>query len=129
MNGQKKIIRIIAWVRPRSHSKPLFKVLNILNMDNIGTSQIARFMYHVYNHNTLDIFSSMLTRNTEINSHETRQSDHTHIPLTRKENGKANIRYNGAIIWTHIMKSSIRVDESEYVFIKDLIYMILNGMS
>ena len=85
-------------------------------------------MYHVYNHNTLDIFLSMFTRNTEIYSHETRQSDHFHIPLIQKEIGKANIGYKGAIIWSDIMKSSIRVNESEYVFIKDLRYMILNGM-
>ena len=48
--------------------------------------------------------------------------------MIRKEIGKANIRYKGAIIWNDIMKSSIRVNESEYVFIKDLRYMILNGM-
>ena len=125
---QKKIIRIIAGVRPRSHSKPLFKELNIMNIENIGKFQIARFMYHIYNHNALDIFISMFTRNKEIHTHETRQSDHFHIPLTRKEIGKANIRYKGAIIWNDIMKSSIRVNESEYVFIKDLRYMILNGM-
>ena len=70
---QKKIIRIIDGVRPRSHSKPLFKELNIMNIENIGKFQITRFMYHIYNHNALDIFISMFTRNTEIHTHETRQ--------------------------------------------------------
>ena len=70
----------------------------------------------------------MFTRSTEIHTHETRQSNHFHIPLTRKAIGKANIRYKGAIIWNDIMKNSIRVNESEYVFIKGLRYMILNGM-
>ena len=99
-----------------------------MNIENIGKFQIARFMYHIYNHNALDIFISMFTRNKEIHTHETRQSDHFHIPLVRKEIGKANIRYKGAIIRNDIMKSSIRVNESEYVFIKDFRYMILNGM-
>ena len=69
----------------------------------------------------------MFTRNTEIHSHETRQSDQFHLPLIRKEIGKTNIRYKGAIIWNDIMKSGISVNDSEYVFIKDLKQIILDG--
>ena len=41
---QKRIIRITARVRPRSHPKPLFKELNILNIEYIGNFQSARFL-------------------------------------------------------------------------------------
>ena len=84
-------------------------------------------MYHVY-HNTLDVFISMFTRNTEIHSHETRQSDQFHLPLIRKEIGKTNIRYKGAIIWNGIMTSGIRVNDSEYLFIDDFKHIILDGL-
>ena len=50
---KKKIVRIISGVRPRTHSEPLFKQLKILNIDNINKFLMGRFMYHIYNYNTL----------------------------------------------------------------------------
>ena len=85
-------------------------------------------MYHVYNYNILEVFISMFTRNAEIYSHETRQSDQFHLPLIRKEIGKTNIRYKGAKIWNDIMKNGVRVNDSEYVLIKDLKHIILDGL-
>ena len=70
----------------------------------------------------------MFTRNTEIHSHETRQSDQFHLSLIRMKIGKTNIRYKGAIIWNDILKRGITVNVSEYVFMKDLKHIILDGL-
>ena len=53
---QNKIIRIIAGVKPRTHTEPLFKSLNILNVFNINKYLIGRFMFHVYHGNALEAF-------------------------------------------------------------------------
>ena len=49
---QKKIVRIIQGARPRTHTKPLFdaKILDVFQIDKY---LIGKFMYNVYNSNTL----------------------------------------------------------------------------
>ena len=42
---QKKIVIIIAGVRPRTHSEPLFKQCEILNIVEINKSLIGKFMF------------------------------------------------------------------------------------
>ena len=56
---QKKIVRIIHGVRPRTGTKPLFEDAKILDVFQINKYLIGKFMYNVYNSNTLDIFKSM----------------------------------------------------------------------
>ena len=55
----KKIVRIILGVRPRTHSEPLFKKYEILNIVEIDKYLIGKFMYHVHNKSTLDVFITM----------------------------------------------------------------------
>ena len=45
---QKRIVRVIAGVKPREHSAPLFKQLNILSIFQINIYVIGKFMYKVY---------------------------------------------------------------------------------
>ena len=45
---QKKIVRIISGVKPRTHSSPLFIKLNILNIHQIYQYFIGVFMYKLY---------------------------------------------------------------------------------
>ena len=54
---QKKIVIIIAGVRPRT----LFKQCEILNIVEINNSLIGKFMYHVHNKYTLDVSIAMLS--------------------------------------------------------------------
>ena len=46
---QKEIVRIIAGVRLRTHSGPLFQKYGIMNIVEINKYLIWRFMYHVHN--------------------------------------------------------------------------------
>ena len=56
---QNKFVIIIARVRPRTHSEPLFKQCEILNIVEINKSLIGKFMYHVHNKSTLDVSIAM----------------------------------------------------------------------
>ena len=123
---QIKIIRIIAGVKPRTHTEPLFKALNILNVFDINKYLIDRFMFHVYNGNALEAFKIMFTQNKSIHNHDTRQSAHYHLPLVHKDVTKrSSIRYRGVVIWNEIMKCSIKTHESENIFLNDLKNMLL----
>ena len=44
---QKKAIRTISFSEPKSHSAPLFKFLNLLNLDDIIKLQILPFVYQL----------------------------------------------------------------------------------
>ena len=57
---QKKIVRIIYGVRPRTQTKPLFVGAKILNIYQTSNYVIVKFMFNVHNSNTLDIFTSLL---------------------------------------------------------------------
>ena len=81
---QKKIVRIMHGVKPRTHTKPLFEEAKILNIFQINKYLIGKFMFSVYKLNTLDIFTSVFAYNSPIHDHDTRQADHFHVPIIKK---------------------------------------------
>ena len=56
---QKKIVRKIEDVRHRTHSEPLFKKYEILNIVEIDKYLLGSFLYHVHSKSTLDVFITM----------------------------------------------------------------------
>ena len=116
---QKKIVRIMHAVNPRTHTKPFFEGTKILNIFKINKYIIRKFMCNVLNLNTLDIFTSMFAYNSSIHAHDTRQSDHFHVPMIKKELRKSNIYYRGTVIWYDVMKCNVKTTESDYVFCRD----------
>ena len=77
---QKKIVRIIHGVPPRTHTEPFFLVLNVLKVSNLYRYNIALFMYKLNNSMLPDIFP-MFVHNYDIQNYETRQLKQFHIPM------------------------------------------------
>ena len=67
---QKKIIRIIAGVKPRTHTEPLFRALNMIDVSDIDKYIIGRFMFHVYNGNALQAFKNNVHTEQYIHNHD-----------------------------------------------------------
>ena len=111
---QKKIVRIIQGVPPRTHTEPLFSELNILKVSNFYKYNIALFMYKLNCSKLPDKFP-MFVHNHEIHNYEARQSDHFHIPKCRTNLSKMSIKYQGPIIWNEIY-SNIDIDCSVGIF-------------
>ena len=108
---QKMIIKIIADAKPRTHTEPLCKTLNILNAFNINKCLIGRLMFHVYRGNSLETFKTMFTKNNSIHNYDTHQSAHYHLPLVHKNVTKrSSIHYRGVAIWNE--KCGIKIHES-----------------
>ena len=125
---QKNIVRIMHGVKPRTHNKPLFEGAKILNIFQINEYLIGKFMFSVYKLNTLDIFTSMFAYNSSIHDHDTRQADHFHVPIIKKEFSKSNICYRGTVIWNYVMKCNVKTTESDYVFCRDFKKKLLSGV-
>ena len=69
---QKKAIRIITFSEPRSHSAPLFKYLNLLDINDIITLQVLSFVYQ-WSHRLLPpSFHEDITFASSFHSYSTR---------------------------------------------------------
>ena len=91
---QKKALRIITGVHPRSPSEPLFRQLKFLNCENIFKYLVGHLMYRVY-HGELSTLQFLFVKNSYIHMHDTRQSGHYHKPVCRTNLGKSSLRYFG----------------------------------
>ena len=76
---QKRAIRIISGVHPRTHTDPLFTELKLLKCDEINKYLIGRLMYRIYNED-ITLFDSMFMKNEQVHNYDTRQRDHYHVP-------------------------------------------------
>ena len=71
---QKKIIRIVCGVRPRTHSQPLFDKLKVMTVYQLYQYYVGVFMYKL-NSNKLPPLFSMFERTSNVHNHSTRQYD------------------------------------------------------
>ena len=123
---QKRAIKIIVGVHPRTHTEPLFQKLKLLKCEDFNKYLIGRLMFRIQN-NELPIFQNFFTRKRDVHFHDTRQKDYLHIPPFKTKLGKASLRYNGASIWNVILKVGIDTKSSEFQFASSLKSEILSG--
>ena len=83
-------------------------------------------MYRVYN-NDYPLFQAMFVLNKNVHNHNTRQTDHYHIPSFKTRLDKTGLRYNGATMWNKILKLGIPIETHELSFAKYLKSSILCG--
>ena len=83
-------------------------------------------MYRVYN-NDYPLFQAMFVLNKNVHNHNSRQTDHYHIPSFKTRLGKTGLRYNGATMWNKILKLGIPIETHEFTFAKYLKSSILCG--
>ena len=124
---QKKALRIITGVHPRSPSGPLFCQLKFLNCENIFKYLVGRLMYRVY-HEELTTLQFLFIKNSDIHMHGTRQRGHYHIPLCRTNLGKSSLRYFGALLWNKVLNADINPNVSDFIFSRNLKTAICNNL-
>ena len=124
---QKKIIRIIAGVKPRTSTGPLFDRLKCLTCTNINKYLIGRLMFKIHI-DEAHMFRTFFTKNDEIHTHDTRQKSHYHIPPFKTNLGKNSLRYTGAVLWNEILKVGLNSETSDYSFSKGLKSVLLDNL-
>ena len=124
---QKRAVRMICGVSPRTSTATLFDQLKIMNSLKLNKYLIGRFMYRVYNSDVPNLFEELFVSNTSIYSYETRQSMKLHVPYCRTNLGKFGIRYRGTLIWNTILELGIPINEGDYIFINRFKASILSG--
>ena len=124
---QKRVVRIIAGVKPRTHTALLFTKYKLLTCDDLNFYLVGRLMFRIYS-GEIDSLRSLFETNEEIHHYETRQKSHYHIPSCKTNLGKRNFKYNGAVIWNDILKAGINPSDNEFLFAKNLKLAIIEHL-
>ena len=104
MTLQKKIVRIVGLADRNAHTDPLFQEYKIMQLMKIHAYKVALAMYQVKLHHAPLVFVELFQENEQVHPHNTRQSDHFHVPAVNTDYMKRCIRYKGVIIWNYVSK-------------------------
>ena len=90
---KKKAVRIITNSTSYTHSEPLFKMLDILKIQDIHTLQQFKFIYKLLNNNLPHYFNSIpVTHNRDIHQYNTRLRNNLLVPNIQHEFARKCIR-------------------------------------
>ena len=92
---QKKVVRLIAGVPPRSRSDKLFYDLNLLSVKDILLLQEAIFVYECINETKPSHFAEMFSFNRNYHNYHTRSSSCLHQESHKTKAYRKNIRFTG----------------------------------
>ena len=86
----------------RETSKPLFKLLKVMNIYEINLYLNENFMYLHYYGKLPETFNDYFVINDSIHSHNTKSASKIHVNFKRKIYGKFSLQYRGEIIWNSL---------------------------
>ena len=89
---QKKAIRAVSHKKYNAHTEPIFKDLNLLNIDDIFSYFKLKFYYKLQNQLLPNYFLHMFPLNSDIHDHSTRQAHNLHHAKSNTASGSNCIR-------------------------------------
>ena len=113
---QKRAIRIICGVHPRTHTLPLFKQLHILNLVQINKFLIGQMMFKFHKEQLPYVMSNLFQYNSEFHEYQTRHSNFLHLPKFKSELGKRSLAFWGAKVWNSILSIGVTLDVEPITF-------------
>ena len=99
---QKRAVRAITNSDYRAHSAPLFSKLGILDIYQINTFQIAKFMYCYHNNLLPPLFFNLFFTNSQIHGYSTRTANNYRVHHCRTNLKKFTILCQGPKIWNSL---------------------------
>ena len=124
---QKRAIRIISGVPPRTSTAPLFKKLNILDLQQLNKFLVGQLMFKYYIKNLPAIFDNFFIYNRDIHQYYTRQNDELHFPKVKTELGKRSLGFWGVKVWNAIVSIKMNLNVTPITFKNNLKKALLNG--
>ena len=74
------------------------------------------FVCKIHNQDAPHVFDGFFTYNYEVHDHDTRISNHHHVPHVKSNLSAFSIKYHGVIIWDKLLKAKHNPDSSELSF-------------
>ena len=102
---QKKIVRIICGVHPRTHTQPTFQLLHLLSINQIRDYFVAIFMYKMKNNMMPAHFGQMFTSASIIHNYPTKFAERhsLYVHVVHNKRGKMTIRHFGRKLWNIVL--------------------------
>ena len=99
---QKRTVRAITNSDYRAHFAPLFSKLKILDIYQINTFLIAKFMYYYHNNLLPPLFFNLFLTISQIHGYSTRTANNYRVHHCRTNLKKFTILYQGPKIWNSL---------------------------
>ena len=96
---QKKAVRTVTGAKYNEHSNSLFKQLKLLKLNNLHQLKVSKYMYCLSKGTLPSPIIHIVTYNTNIHSHHTRNRDNPHIHARRTNIAAKSLRHKGPQIW------------------------------
>ena len=125
---QKLCCRLITGVPKRTPSAPLFKMLNIVALDEMYKHSVMIIMYRFYKGMLPSVMNQIFSRKADARSHCTRQSHHINVPLCKSQVSFNSLKYQGPSIWNKCC-TNVGYDCSLHTFSKRVRLCIFNVWS
>ena len=125
--SQKRSVRILCGVPPRTSSTPLFKSTQILPLQQLYEFKVLEFMFKFNNHLLPNTFASLYVTNENVHNHNTRQRHHLHHTQTTSLALSKTIRHTGINLWNPLpqeLKHTYRLS----IFKQKLKLSLLNNL-
>ena len=117
---QKKVVRLMTFSDPLSHSLPLFKELEILTILEVFKMETSKFVFESLNHINPSQFHDFFIYPSNVRNTRNFCNNNLFKPHARtKHYGLNSIKNIGAHIWNNI-PLSIRLSKSKKMFITAL---------
>ena len=101
---QKKAVRIMSCSHYLSHSAPLFKKYNLLNVFDTYQLEVCTFMYKEFNNVLPDIFHKYFKQQKNLHRYQTRHAEDYDIPHFKTNIARKTIRTTDPMQWNIIEK-------------------------
>ena len=102
---QKRVVRIMTFSDPRSHSEPLLKSLRLLKFSDIIHLEILSFVYQWYHKLSPSCFVNYFNPVSSIHSYNTRQSQIDNLfvkSVHTTQYGIRSLSYTGPKLWNSL---------------------------
>ena len=83
----------------RAHTAPLFSKLKILDIFQINTLDIAKFMFRYHNNLLPPLYLNLLMTNSQVHTYDTRTAGNYRMHSCRTNIKKFTILYQGPRVW------------------------------
>ena len=112
---QKKAVRIMSKSNYLSHSAPLFKKHNLLNVYDAYYLELCTFMYKHSTNHLPEIFQNYFFTHNEIHNYRTRHKDNYTIPKAKTNFAYKTIKTMGPVKW-NVLEKEIKNSKSLKTF-------------
>ena len=96
---QKWAVRAVTNSEYRAHTAPLFSKLKILDIFQINTLDIAKFMFRYHNNRLPPRFLNLFMTNSQVQKYDTRTAGNYRVHFCRTNIKKFTILYQGPRVW------------------------------